>query len=152
MSYDPSEQDELAGIFARLLRECTKDGGVKRAAGEKVSWKVDGTHEAALFSHLNKWKHGELKDDSSGAHPLVHLAWRALAIAWQETRDAELPEREPTYEYMEEVYMGKGIHHRKTMADVREEWLEQGPSDYQATQRRKEEMWRKLSGPSHPPN
>lgn len=38
-----------------------------------------------MFSHLSHWKHGELVDPDSLAHPLVHLAWRALAIAWQET-------------------------------------------------------------------
>ena len=38
-----------------------------------------------MFSHLSKWKHGDLKDKDSGSHPLVHLAWRALAIAYQET-------------------------------------------------------------------
>jgi hypothetical protein len=84
MSYDPSEQDEIAGAFARMLKACTGDGGVKREAGLKPSWKVDPSHEAAIFSHLNKWKHGEVVDPDSGAHPLVHLAWRALAIAWQE--------------------------------------------------------------------
>ena len=83
--YDPSEQKDIINTFADMLWNATKDGGVKRAAGEKPSWKVDPSHEAAIFSHLSKWKHGELVDKDSGAHPLVHLAWRALAIAWQET-------------------------------------------------------------------
>ena len=42
-----------------------------------------------MFSHLNAWKHGVKHDKDSRVHPLVHLAWRALAIAWQET-EAEL--------------------------------------------------------------
>lgn len=79
------EQRELLQIFVTLLSEVSKDGGKKRAAGTKPSWKYDGSHEAAIFSHLNKWKHGELNDPDSGVHPLVHMAWRALAIAWQET-------------------------------------------------------------------
>jgi len=82
--YDFSEQDEVVAIFASMLWNATKDGGKKRAAGTKPSWKIDPEHEAAIFSHLSKWKHGELVDADSGAHPLVHLAWRALAIAWQE--------------------------------------------------------------------
>lgn len=72
-------------VFAYMLRMATKDGGKKRARGEKLPWYVDHEHEAAIFSHLNKWKHGETQDPESGSHPLVHLAWRALAIAYQET-------------------------------------------------------------------
>ena len=72
-------------VFMNLLRSATKDGGKKRAAGTKPPWWCDDEHEAAMFSHLNKWKHGEQFDKDSGAHPLVHLAWRALAIAYQET-------------------------------------------------------------------
>ena len=80
------EQAEVLGIFIDMLRAPTGDGGVKRAAGLKPSWKVDTSHETAMFSHINKWKHGERRDATSGAHPLVHLAWRALAIAWQESQ------------------------------------------------------------------
>jgi hypothetical protein len=79
------EQQEVLQAFADMLAATSKDGGRKRAAGLKPSWKVDKSHEAAIFSHLNKWKHGETVDPESGQHPLVHMAWRALAIAWQET-------------------------------------------------------------------
>jgi hypothetical protein len=79
------EQHEVLSIFYDMLAGPTGDGGKKRAAGEKPSWKVDTSHEAAMWSHISKWKHGEKVDADSGAHPLVHLAWRALAIAWQET-------------------------------------------------------------------
>lgn len=71
--------------FNRMLWVATGDGANKRSAGLKPPWWRDTEHEAAIFSHLNKWKHGELADEHSGAHPLVHLAWRALAIAYQET-------------------------------------------------------------------
>ncbi len=81
------EQRELIAIFAEMLWAPTGDGGDKRGRGEKPSWKIDPSHEAAIFSHLNKWKHGEKVDSDSGAHPLVHLAWRALAIAWQEDEE-----------------------------------------------------------------
>ena len=79
------EQRELLQAFVEMLNEVSKDGGRKRAAGQKPSWKNDKSHEGAIFSHLTKWKKGELHDDHSGQHPLVHMAWRALAIAWQET-------------------------------------------------------------------
>lgn len=92
MTYDPSEQDEVILAFTEMLVKVTQDGGRKRAKGDKVSWKVDPGHEAGLFSHLSKWKKGELVDPDSGAHPLQHLAWRALAIAWQETREDRLRE------------------------------------------------------------
>ncbi len=83
------EQHEVMSIFYDMLAGPTGDGGKKRAAGIKPSWKVDDSHEAAMWSHINKWKHGEKADADSGAHPLVHLAWRALAIAWQETYGEE---------------------------------------------------------------
>lgn len=85
MAYDATEQDVVVKTFAWMLWQVTKDGGNKRAAGVKPPWWRDETHEPAIFSHLNKWKHGEKFDKDSGAHPLVHLAWRALAIAYQET-------------------------------------------------------------------
>jgi hypothetical protein len=79
------EQAEVLGHFMLMLQSATGDGGKKRAAGLKPSWKVDKSHEAAMFSHINKWKHGEKTDKDSSVHPLIHLAWRALAIAWQES-------------------------------------------------------------------
>ena len=79
--------------FADMLALATGDGSVKRQAGIKPPWWNDDTHEAAIYSHLSKWKHGETKDPDSGAHPLVHLAWRALAIAWQETKGKVDPGR-----------------------------------------------------------
>ena len=79
------EQEVLLATFTAMLEGATADGGRKRAAGAKEPWWRDVSHEAAIFSHLNKWKHGERVDRDSGAHPLVHLAWRALAIAYQET-------------------------------------------------------------------
>lgn len=86
MSYDSREQGVVLGIFTAMLNGVTKDGGKKRQAGLKPPWWRDASHEAAMFSHINKWKHGEKADADSGAHPLVHLAWRALAIAYQETK------------------------------------------------------------------
>lgn len=79
------EQTEIINLFSAMLRSVTADGGRKRAAGLKPLWKVDQSHERAIFSHLAKWKRGERVDADSGAHPLVHLAWRALAIAYQES-------------------------------------------------------------------
>jgi hypothetical protein len=82
--YDPAEQDLINEAFSLLLREATKDGGAKRAKGEKVPWYVDRTHEPHFWNHISAWKRGETKDGDSGAHPLVHAAWRLLAIAYQE--------------------------------------------------------------------
>ena len=84
-TYDPSEQDELLDIFHEMLKGPTRDGGSKRAAGHKVPWKQDPSHLPAVFSHLNRYMHGEKADPDSGVHPLIHAAWRCLAIAWQET-------------------------------------------------------------------
>lgn len=87
-----SEQVTLLFVFVQMLAEVAKDGGRKRARGEKEPWWRDASHEAAIFSHLNRWKHGERVDPDSGTHPLVHMAWRALAIAYQETRGKVDPE------------------------------------------------------------
>lgn len=84
LSVPTPEQAEVLKEFGRMLAGVLRDGGRKRAAGLKPSWKVDKSHEPAIFSHLNKWKHGECRDPESGQHPLVHLACRALMVAWQE--------------------------------------------------------------------
>ena len=79
------ERQLVLETFLALLSSVTSDGSRKRMRGEKPPWWRDPSHEPAIFSHLNQWKHGTKADKDSGAHPLVHLAWRALAIAWQET-------------------------------------------------------------------
>lgn len=79
------EAQEILDLFRDMLAVPTGDGASKRAKGIKPHWKVDPGHEAAIFSHLAKWKKGEMVDADSGAHPLVHMAWRCLAIAWVET-------------------------------------------------------------------
>lgn len=84
------EQAELQIIFAEMLLGPTLDGGKKRAAGTKESWKTDTGHVKAIFSHLGKWVDGDGKDLHSGSHPLVHCAWRCLAVAYQEEQEAAL--------------------------------------------------------------
>jgi hypothetical protein len=79
------EAEEILDLFREMLAAPTGDGANKRAAGTKPHWKVDTSHEAAIFSHLAKWKKGHVIDECSGAHALTHLAWRALALAYQET-------------------------------------------------------------------
>jgi hypothetical protein len=83
--YDPAEQEQILRIFADMLAVPTRDGGRKREAGTKIPWTIDPEHEDALFRHLTRWVGGEKKDPDSGAHPLIHVAWRALALAWQES-------------------------------------------------------------------
>jgi hypothetical protein len=91
VSYDKSEQAILLDVFRVMLAQVTKDGGNKRAAGLKPPWWVDDSHLGAVFSHLTKYFRGEIADPDSGAHPLVHAAWRLLAIAYQETFDQQDP-------------------------------------------------------------
>lgn len=88
MTYDPYEQVELLGIFRQMLEGPTADGGKKRSSGQKVPWREDEGHIPALYRHLHRWEEdGPIPDEMSGSHPLVHVAWRALAIAWRETHD-----------------------------------------------------------------
>lgn len=85
--YQPwDEVADLSARFAAQLAKPTADGKNKRARGEKPPWFRD-THEAQVFSHLAKWKRGETFDPESGAHTLVHAAWRLLAIACIESGD-----------------------------------------------------------------
>lgn len=80
-----NERYDILSRFGAELKKVTGDGSKKRQAGLKKPWYEDGSHEGAIFSHLTKWKRGEVLDADSGAHPLVHAAWRCLAIACQET-------------------------------------------------------------------
>lgn len=87
------ERADVLGRFMAELMKATGDGSKKRQAGEKPPWYEDDSHEGAVFSHITKWKRGERVDPDSGAHPLVHAAWRCLAIACQET--GNIPKGEP---------------------------------------------------------
>ena len=84
------ETDEILAEFNELLAGPTGDGKTKRDAGLKPLWKVDPSHLAAAARHLERWQDGERIDADSGCHPLVHCAWRLLAVAWQETHAAVL--------------------------------------------------------------
>ena len=88
-----AEQCEVLGTFNELLSAATGDGGAKRAAGTKPSWKADTSHKDAALRHLDPAR--ERYDEDSGAHKLVHAAWRLLAVAWQEMRDDGLLPEEP---------------------------------------------------------
>lgn len=82
-----TEADEILAEFARLLRPVLADGATKR---RPHAWQTAtvGTHALAAERHWARWVAGQRTDPDSGAHPLVHVAFRALAIAWQETHDA----------------------------------------------------------------
>lgn len=80
-----AEREDVLARFEQELRKATGDGSRKRQAGEKPPWYRDPSHEGAVFSHITKWKRGETVDPDSGAHPLVHAAWRLLAIACQDS-------------------------------------------------------------------
>ncbi len=83
--WTPAEPEEIIAIFSDMLRLATGDGAVKRRAGTKVSWRVDPGHEDAMYRHLKRWEEGEEFDKDSKAHPLIHVAWRALAVAYRQT-------------------------------------------------------------------
>lgn len=85
-----TEQEDVLARFLDELGKATGDGAIKRKHG-KPPWYNDASHEAAVFSHLMKWKKGELVDPDSGAHPLVHAAWRCLAIACRESGNVPFP-------------------------------------------------------------
>jgi hypothetical protein len=71
--------------FRSMILEPIADGSMKRQRGEKPPWWQDPTHKEALFSHYHNYLIGIKHDPDSGAHPLVHLAVRALMQAAIET-------------------------------------------------------------------
>jgi hypothetical protein len=92
-SYDPREQLEIEEAFLELLRAATVDGAKKRKAGKKVSWKYDQQHLNAFHRHVGRvYLDPGGVDTDSGASHWVAVAWRALALAWQETHRAEARE------------------------------------------------------------
>lgn len=88
----PTEQSTLLTVFGQMLQGPTSDGGQKRARGEKSPWWRDKDHEAAMYRHLEGWETGERFDPDNGMHPLVAVAWRALAIAYIETHGEVNPD------------------------------------------------------------
>lgn len=84
---DVGEAGFVLTEFLALLEGPTLDGQNKRRKGRKPDWRVDAEHISAMYRHLRRWENGERIDADSGSHPLAHVAWRALAIAWQETRE-----------------------------------------------------------------
>lgn len=87
-----AEVEDLLERFIEGLRAVSGDGSKKRQAGTKPPWYEDDDHERGLFSHITKWKAGELVDSDSGRHPLWHTAWRAAAIACREEGNVPKPE------------------------------------------------------------
>lgn len=71
-------------VLSQLLKQPLADGGRKLDAGVKQPWWIDDSHEAKIFSHFGRWKKRELRDPDSNAHPLVHVACRALMLAYQD--------------------------------------------------------------------
>jgi hypothetical protein len=82
-----AETDHILHVFHVLLTGPTGDGKTKRDAGLKEHWSTDPTHEGAAQRHIDRWLEGETIDPDSGCHPLVHAAWRLLAVAYQELAD-----------------------------------------------------------------
>jgi len=120
MSVPHNEVDVLLDVFMEMLRHPSGDGRKKRKAGDKPPWWRDDSHEAAMFSHISKWKHGEKIDKDSGTHPLVHLAWRSLAVAYQEMNgqvDPAGPVKEESKCFISLQCHPVDYHHRKTEED-----------------------------------
>jgi hypothetical protein len=83
------ERQVVLETFGNMLAKVTGDGSKKRQQGEKPPWWKDGSHWPALFRHLTAFEKGEFVDADSKANTLVHLAWRALAIAYIEDTSAD---------------------------------------------------------------
>ena len=87
-----AEREDVLARFREELVKATGDGSKKRQSGEKPPWYRDGSHWPALYRHLAAWENEEGPDPDSRASALVHLAWRALAIACIETGNTPLGE------------------------------------------------------------
>lgn len=76
-----------ARAFAEMLEMVSKDGDGKRRTGTIPSpWWRDDRHFWKIFNHIARYLRGEKADPDSGAHPMAHVAWRALCVAYQETQ------------------------------------------------------------------
>lgn len=87
----PSNRFDQAGLeFLQeanaLLAWPTVEGAKKRTGTDRPVWQEDPDHYAAMRRHLARYDAGEKFDADSGCHALVHVAWRCLALAYQETR------------------------------------------------------------------
>ena len=80
-----TEQGDVLYRFMEELRKPTGDGKRKRDKGLKPPWYEDDSHHAAAMRHYARWLSGDAIDQDSGAHHLVHSAWRLLVIALKET-------------------------------------------------------------------
>jgi len=81
-----TECEVLLAVCVRLLREVIDDGGSSGKVNSRAPWWQRAEHEEKLFTHLAEWKRGVVRDGDSHAHPLVHVAARALMLAYQATR------------------------------------------------------------------
>lgn len=89
------ERQDVLKRFNDELSKVTSDGSKKRQKGLKKAWWKDDTHFDRAMAHIERYVEGELEDKDSGAHPLIHAAWRLLAIAASETDN--YPEVDLTY-------------------------------------------------------
>lgn len=78
-----AERELVGRVFSELLKSATGDGSAKRIRGEKPPWWRDSGHEAAMYRHLEAFETGERFDPDNHGDPLVAVAWRALALAYQ---------------------------------------------------------------------
>lgn len=143
-----AEQNEVLGTFLSLLEGATGDGAAKRARGEKPSWKVDRSHLAAAYRHLDPSR--EPYDEDSGLPKEVHAAWRLLAVAWQRMHDdGKLPAEPPaTVTYTSTTTLAHELA-AKAIADVRdtETLAERGKRISEAVSRLPDRWW--LKRPDH---
>lgn len=79
-----AETDHILEVFGIMLAGPTGDGKNKRDAGLKEHWTTDSTHLRKGLGHVEHYIGGVDSDADSGSHPLVHAAWRLLAVAYQD--------------------------------------------------------------------
>lgn len=80
-----AERLDIQNRFTSQLAKATADGSKKRQKGSKRPWWKDESHYERAMAHIKRYEEGETRDKDSGAHPLIHAAWRLLAIACTET-------------------------------------------------------------------
>lgn len=86
------EVQDVLKRFNKELLSVSQDGSNKRQKGLKAVWWQDISHFDRATGHIERWLDGEMADKDSGKHPLVHAAWRLLAIACSETGNHPIDE------------------------------------------------------------
>ena len=75
----PIDFDEVKEAINNVTKMGSKKHGINTWLDPANKSLQHISNHNSMFHHLSESFTGKIKDDESGIHPLIHLAWRALA-------------------------------------------------------------------------